>query len=69
MRDLLRAILFVPETKPVSDLMRQMQHENTHMVVVVDEYGNTAGGISNDGGLARGHHRARSAMNTSPIAT
>jgi CBS domain containing-hemolysin-like protein len=27
----------------VNDLMRQMQHENTHMVIVVDEYGNTAG--------------------------
>ena len=36
-------ILFVPETKPVSELMRQMQHESTHMVIVVDEYGNTAG--------------------------
>jgi CBS domain containing-hemolysin-like protein len=42
-RELLRAILVVPETKPVSDLMRQMQQENTHMVIVVDEYGNTAG--------------------------
>jgi magnesium and cobalt exporter, CNNM family len=42
-RELLRPIAFVPETKPVSDLMRQMQQENTHMVIVVDEYGNTAG--------------------------
>jgi CBS domain containing-hemolysin-like protein len=42
-RDIVREILFVPETKPVSDLMRQMQQENTHMVIVVDEYGNTAG--------------------------
>jgi putative hemolysin len=42
-RELLRPILFVPETKPVHDLMRQMQQENTHMVIVVDEYGNTAG--------------------------
>jgi putative hemolysin len=42
-RELVRNILFVPETKPVSDLMRQMQQENTHMVIVVDEYGNTAG--------------------------
>jgi putative hemolysin len=33
----------VPESKPVNDLMRQMQQENTHMVIVVDEYGNTAG--------------------------
>ena len=36
-------IMFVPETKPVNDLMREMQQENTHMVIVVDEYGNTAG--------------------------
>jgi putative hemolysin len=42
-RELLRPILFVPETKPVSGLMRQMQQENTHMVIVVDEYGATAG--------------------------
>jgi CBS domain containing-hemolysin-like protein len=42
-RELIRKVLLVPETKPVSDLMRQMQQENTHMVIVVDEYGNTAG--------------------------
>jgi putative hemolysin len=42
-RELLRSVIFVPETKPVNDLMRQMQQENTHMVIVVDEYGNTAG--------------------------
>jgi CBS domain containing-hemolysin-like protein len=42
-RELARNLIFVPETKPVSDLMRQMQRENTHMVIVVDEYGNTAG--------------------------
>jgi CBS domain containing-hemolysin-like protein len=42
-RELLRPVKFVPETKPVNDLMRQMQQENTHMVIVVDEYGNTAG--------------------------
>jgi putative hemolysin len=42
-RELVRPILFVPESKPVNDLMRQMQQENTHMVIVVDEYGNTAG--------------------------
>jgi putative hemolysin len=42
-RELVRPVLVVPETKPVSDLMRQMQQENTHMVIVVDEYGNTAG--------------------------
>ena len=38
-----RPIRFVPETKPVKDLMREMQQDSTHMVIVVDEYGNTAG--------------------------
>jgi putative hemolysin len=42
-RELVRPLRFVPETKRVNDLMREMQHENAHMVVVVDEYGNTAG--------------------------
>ncbi len=42
-RGLIRPIMLVPETKSVSILMRRMQQENTHMVIVVDEYGNTAG--------------------------
>jgi CBS domain containing-hemolysin-like protein len=41
--ELMRPIQFVPETKLVSDLMREMQREGAHMVVVVDEYGSTAG--------------------------
>ena len=40
---LVRPIRFVPETKRVKDLMREMQQDSTHMVIVVDEYGNTAG--------------------------
>jgi CBS domain containing-hemolysin-like protein len=42
-RELVRPTLFVPETKPVNGLMRRMQKENTHLAIVVDEYGNTAG--------------------------
>lgn len=42
-RDVMRPIRFVPETKRVQDLMRDMQQDSTHMVIVVDEYGNTAG--------------------------
>jgi len=42
-RELARSIRFVPETKPVNDLMREMQQDGAHMVIVVDEYGNTAG--------------------------
>ena len=38
-----RPIRFVPETKRVKELMREMQQDSTHMVIVVDEYGNTAG--------------------------
>jgi CBS domain containing-hemolysin-like protein len=42
-RDIMRPIRAVPETKPVQDLMREMQEEGAHMAVVVDEYGSTAG--------------------------
>jgi CBS domain containing-hemolysin-like protein len=38
-----RAVAFVPETKPVPDLLRQMQEKKVHQVIVVDEYGGTAG--------------------------
>ena len=42
-RDLIRPIRLVPETKLVSELLREMQHDGAHMAVVIDEYGNTAG--------------------------
>jgi len=42
-RDILRPIRAVPETKSVNDLLREMQEEGAHMAVVVDEYGATAG--------------------------
>jgi putative hemolysin len=41
--DLMRPIPLVPETKPGSELLREMQRDGAHMVIVVDEYGNTAG--------------------------
>ncbi|HVO99807.1 MAG TPA: hemolysin family protein [Bryobacteraceae bacterium] len=41
--DIMRPIRAVPESKPVNDLMREMQEEGAHMAVVVDEYGSTAG--------------------------
>lgn len=40
---LLRPSRFVPETKKVSDLLREMQKEQFHMAVAVDEYGGIAG--------------------------
>jgi CBS domain containing-hemolysin-like protein len=42
-RDIMRPIRAVPETKRVNDLLREMQEEGAHMAVVVDEYGATAG--------------------------
>ncbi len=42
-RSHLRVAHFVPETKRVSDLMREMQAESFHQAVVVNEYGGTAG--------------------------
>ncbi len=38
-----RPARFVPETKPVARLMREMQAEKFHMVLLVDEYGGTSG--------------------------
>lgn len=40
---LARSVLFVPETKPADDLLRQMQIESTHLAILIDEYGGTAG--------------------------
>ncbi|MBW3613956.1 MAG: hemolysin family protein [Actinobacteria bacterium] len=42
-RELVRDAQFVPETKRVSELMREMQREKFHIAIVVDEYGGTAG--------------------------
>ena len=41
--DLMRPARFVPETKRVAALLREMQHDRFHMAIVVDEYGGTAG--------------------------
>lgn len=42
-RELVRPVRAVPESKLVSRLLKEMQAENTHMAIVVNEYGNTAG--------------------------
>ena len=39
----MRPMTFVPESKPVDDLMREMQRDQSHFAMVVDEYGGTAG--------------------------
>jgi len=38
-----RPAAFVPESKKVNELLREMQHQKQHMGVVIDEYGGVAG--------------------------
>jgi putative hemolysin len=42
-RTAVRPAVFVPEQKRVAELLREMQNQQFHMAVVVDEYGGTAG--------------------------
>jgi putative hemolysin len=43
LQKLIRPVIFVPETKKTSELLREMQRENIHMAIVIDEYGSVAG--------------------------
>jgi magnesium and cobalt exporter, CNNM family len=43
MTTLMRSAHFVPESKRVSELLKEMQRRQTQMAIVVDEYGGTAG--------------------------
>ncbi len=58
-------LLFVPESKRVSGLLREMQKQNRRMAIVVDEYGNTAGVVTTEDmveeivGELRDEHEAR----------
>ena len=40
---LLRKAIFIPESKPVDDLLREMQLSFTHIAIIIDEYGGVAG--------------------------
>ncbi len=41
--EVMRPVLYVPETKPVVDLLEEMRHGRSQMAVVLEEYGSTAG--------------------------
>lgn len=43
LRGLLREPVFVPESKPIDDLLNELRVQRIHLAVVVDEYGGTAG--------------------------
>ena len=42
-RSLVRPILFVPETQPVTKLLKELQQLPTQMAIVIDEYGSVTG--------------------------
>ncbi len=44
--DIIRPVPFVPETKNIADLLRELQREKHHLAIVVDEFGGTAGLIT-----------------------
>ena len=41
--EFLRPAVFVPETKKVASLLREMQEQRYHLAIAIDEYGGTAG--------------------------
>ncbi|MDI6688882.1 MAG: hemolysin family protein [Actinomycetota bacterium] len=43
LKKLVRPVHYIPETKKVSELLRELQRKRQHMAIVVDEYGGTAG--------------------------
>ena len=44
--DLIKPIYFIPETKPINQLLAEMKRRKEHMAIVLDEYGGTAGLIT-----------------------
>lgn len=42
-KGLIREAIFIPETRSINNLFRSMQAKKIHMVIVIDEYGQTAG--------------------------
>lgn len=42
-RNIMREVLFVPEAKPVADLLLEFQKRKRHLAIVVDEFGSTSG--------------------------
>ncbi|NUT91708.1 MAG: HlyC/CorC family transporter [Saccharothrix sp.] len=41
--DVMKRASFIPDSKPIADLLREMQLSRNHLAIVVDEYGGTAG--------------------------
>jgi len=46
LQDVIRPAYFVPETKKISQLMRELQQRKMHLAIVIDEFGGTSGIIT-----------------------
>ena len=42
-RDTMRPPYFIPETKKISEVLKDLRDNKSHMAIVIDEYGGTAG--------------------------
>jgi putative hemolysin len=70
---LMRPAVYVPESKRIDDLLREMQRSRQHMVVVVDEYGGSTGVVTLEdiveqivGEIQDEHDRAPTAVDRLP---
>ena len=45
-RNVMREVMVVPETKPVNDLLEEFKRRKRHLAVVVDEFGSTVGMVT-----------------------
>jgi len=41
--EMMRKVPFVPESKPIADLLQELREQKVHLAIVLDEYGGTAG--------------------------
>src|SRR5690606_1289858 len=68
---LVRSAVFIPESKPIDDLLREMQASGSQMAIAVDEFGGTAGIVTLEQLLEEmvGQVRDEVASKTSEITT
>jgi magnesium and cobalt transporter len=69
LRAMMRKPLFIPETKPLDELLAEFKARKSHMAIVLDEYGGTAGLVTLEdlieeivGDISDEHDRAQSPL-------